>query len=253
MKKNNMMRIASVLLVAVLLTSCVIAGTFAKYTSSASGEDTARVAYWGFNLDNSDIEFTNLFQTAYVNTEVKSAGANGFTFDGTNAATDDEDAAITVSDIIAPGTTNKASFTFAYTNYQTDKITAPEVAYTLDINTTGSKIAPAIKDNANIQWRLNTKVDTDDEVKGTWGSWDQLMTAIEALDGAEEVNTYAPNYLPSALADGTVYTVEWQWIFYSAEAADVLDTNMGNDQLLDGVKLVINIDATQVDAHSVAP
>ena len=47
MKRNKMMRIASVLLVAVLLSTCVISGTFAKYTTSNSATDSARVAKWG--------------------------------------------------------------------------------------------------------------------------------------------------------------------------------------------------------------
>ena len=44
MKTNKMMRIASVLLVAVLLTTCVISGTFAKYTTTVSATSTANVA-----------------------------------------------------------------------------------------------------------------------------------------------------------------------------------------------------------------
>ena len=52
MKTNKMMRIASVLLVAVLLTTCSISGTFAKYVSQATGTDTARVAYWGWGGDS---------------------------------------------------------------------------------------------------------------------------------------------------------------------------------------------------------
>ena len=48
--KNKMMRIASILLVATLLTTCAISGTFAKYVTKASGEDTARVAKWGIVL-----------------------------------------------------------------------------------------------------------------------------------------------------------------------------------------------------------
>ena len=51
MKKNRMMRAASALLVAVLMTTCTISGTFAKYTTSATGSDAARVANWGFESD----------------------------------------------------------------------------------------------------------------------------------------------------------------------------------------------------------
>lgn len=47
MKKNKIMRIASVLLVAVLLSTSIISGTFAKYVTSDSVTDSARVAKFG--------------------------------------------------------------------------------------------------------------------------------------------------------------------------------------------------------------
>lgn len=50
MRKNKMMRAASALLVAVLLTTSTISGTFAKYVSEDSAEDSARVAKWGVEL-----------------------------------------------------------------------------------------------------------------------------------------------------------------------------------------------------------
>ena len=50
MKKNTMMRLASGLLVAVLLTTCAISGTFAKYITEKESTDTARVAKFGVDL-----------------------------------------------------------------------------------------------------------------------------------------------------------------------------------------------------------
>lgn len=50
MKKNKFMRIASVLLIVTLLSTSVISGTFAKYTTEAEGSDSATVAKWGVNL-----------------------------------------------------------------------------------------------------------------------------------------------------------------------------------------------------------
>lgn len=50
MKKNRMMRLASTMLVAVLITTSTISGTFAKYVTSDSGEDSARVAKWGITV-----------------------------------------------------------------------------------------------------------------------------------------------------------------------------------------------------------
>ena len=55
MKKNRMMRLASVLLVCVLLTTSVISGTFAKYTSTATASDIARVAKWSIKVEDTEI------------------------------------------------------------------------------------------------------------------------------------------------------------------------------------------------------
>lgn len=59
MKKNTMMRLASVLLVAVLMTTCVISGTFAKYTSTVSASSTATVAKWSFKVNDDEIATTS--------------------------------------------------------------------------------------------------------------------------------------------------------------------------------------------------
>ena len=68
MKKNAMLKIAAILMVAVLLTTCAISSTFAKYVTSDSYSDTARVAKWGITLtvsqdkmfaDNYSIDDTN--------------------------------------------------------------------------------------------------------------------------------------------------------------------------------------------------
>ena len=50
MKKNKMMRLASVQLVLTLLSTSVISGTFAKYVTTNSADDSARVAKWGIVL-----------------------------------------------------------------------------------------------------------------------------------------------------------------------------------------------------------
>ena len=97
MKKNKMMRIASVLLVAVLMSTCAISGTFAKYVSTSTGSDTARVAKWDFTIGGTDITTSNtftfdLFTTAYDEENVDKDG-NGSEV------------------VIAPGTTGSASVT----------------------------------------------------------------------------------------------------------------------------------------------
>lgn len=237
MKKNRMMRLASILLVCVLLSTSVISGTFAKYTSTAGDKDTARVAYWGFGQDSS-IVIADLFTATY-----------------NNVASKDND------DVIAPGTSNFKTFKFAYKTNVDETAAAPEVAYDFTVSIDGSKIDKDIYDNPNIQWALVKGA--ADEVPAAdskeWGSWDQLMTDILHLSGdttksytgdsgtKSVTKRYEANTAPSDFADGTVWTVAWQWKFSTTEDQDKADTKMGNKADLDDVAIYINITATQVD------
>lgn len=221
MKKNKMMRAASALMVATLLTTSVISGTFAKYTTSANTQDSARVAVWGFQPTT--INISNLFKNAYDST-VKSGDEYHY-------------------DVIAPGTTGSAEFGFTYEG----SVSAPEVAYTFSVDTAGSRCADFIKDNTNILWQL------DD---GAFGDWQTLLNKIEALSGDPSgTKTYDPGKLPVEFDSPTKkHTVTWKWIFdegaTNKEATttnnDDYDTVMGNDGSA-VVTLKITITATQTD------
>lgn len=63
MKKNNVMRVFSLLLALTLISVCAISGTFAKYVTKAEGKDNARVAKWGVVLG---IDGTEAFGTQYA-------------------------------------------------------------------------------------------------------------------------------------------------------------------------------------------
>ena len=82
MKKNLAMRVASLVVVCTLITSCLVSSTFAKYTSSASATaSTATVAKWKVNVAGTDIttgnptvtfnlfDTTNRKDTGGINTE----------------------------------------------------------------------------------------------------------------------------------------------------------------------------------------
>ena len=113
MKKNVMMRLASFLLVAVLISTSAISGTYAKYVTQDSGADQARVAKWGISLQ----VVGDLFGVSYKNGIVPTAV--------------DEDDAIRVqasdyatkgSNVVAPGTLNAEGMSFGLTG-------TPEVDY----------------------------------------------------------------------------------------------------------------------------
>ena len=98
MKKNKRMRTASGLMIAALLTTSMISGTFAKYTTADAAQDSARAAKWGVNLGISG----SLYGDAY-------AGADS------NTIVSNTDSSVTVkssaagTDVIAPGTRNSNS------------------------------------------------------------------------------------------------------------------------------------------------
>ena len=90
MKKNRMMRLASMLLVAVLMTTCTISGTFAKYVTKGEASDTARVAKWGVTVTPNGTIFAKEYDVD----------------DGTYSGTGDKSVISSDEwDVIAPGTT----------------------------------------------------------------------------------------------------------------------------------------------------
>ena len=54
MKKNRTLRVSALLLALTLITTCLVGGTFAKYTSSTTGSDTATVAKWSFKVNGAE-------------------------------------------------------------------------------------------------------------------------------------------------------------------------------------------------------
>ncbi len=94
-----MMRIASVLLVAVLLSTCIISGTFAKYTTEVSGTSSARVAKWEFTIGDDEINATTV---------------ESFTFNLFESVSDENVKTGDGENIIAPGT--EGSFDIVLTN-----------------------------------------------------------------------------------------------------------------------------------------
>lgn len=215
MKKNKALRSAFGIVVAALMTTCLIGGTFAKYTTGAKAQTNARVAKWGFSSDNS-ISFDNLFKDAYNGT-VKSANGDK---------------------IIAPGTSGSVKFGFAYDETEGN---APEVAYSFTVNVSG-ECADAIKANPDIQFRVDN---------GSYGTWDQMVQSLKALSGeVDGSKNYEPGQLPASFtAQDEEHTVSWQWLFTDSpetDAQNAADTAMGNAASLAECSLGITITATQI-------
>lgn len=217
MKKNTMMRIASCLLIAVLMTTCVISGTFAKYTSTQDVADKARVAKWSFevndtNIAKTDIDF-ELFGTVYDTTDNTAIDAN-------------KEGDISVNDgtIIAPGTWGYVDITLENTS---------EVSAMYAINYTLNKTDAA--ESIPLQFKV-----VKDEVPAPTLPVDGWAATLTNVD-AHETNTKL------AHTDGTTtYRIYWQWAYEGDDTAAGIKASDDALNVAD-VTLTVSITATQID------
>lgn len=95
MKKS---RLLATLLVMTMLSTCIISGTFAKYTTSDSGSDSARVAKWGVTA----LVSGNLFGEKYENDVIKETSTKA-----------EVAVSATGTNVVAPGTKNETGVTIS--------------------------------------------------------------------------------------------------------------------------------------------
>ena len=138
MKRNKIMVLASVLLVAVLLTTSIISGTFAKYVTEANGEDAARVAKWDIQLSGDQMTAEHEMSFDLFANVKDESGADE---NAVSVAGDGETA------IIAPGT----SGSFSYTLQNASEVTAK---YVIDYTVvkTDSNIPIVFRASENDSW-----------------------------------------------------------------------------------------------------
>ena len=227
MKKNRMMRVASALLVAVLLTTCAISGTFAKYVTSKESTDTARVAKFGVDLA---VTVDGAFATEY-DADTTANDEHGVAIAKTVvAAADDQD------NLVAPGTKGDlmASATIAGT---------PEVA--VNVKQEATLVLTGWEVNGTYYCPLVITVDGDKFYGMDYTSAAEFIAAVEAaLDS--DVN-YAPN---TDLAES--HAVTWEWAFEGTDGkqTDVKDTALGDYAAKTGdieISFTYKVTVTQID------
>lgn len=220
MKKNKAMRSAICMVVATLLTTCLIGGAFAKYITKAGSKTSARVAYWGFEY-SSEINFDNLFADSY--THVKSCRM--------------DESETNYEKIIAPGTEGSVDF---YVGHTENEVTLPEVDYSFTIDVEG-EIGDEIASNPQLQFKLDN---------GTYGDFATLIANLKLLSGdASGTKVYEAGTLPDMV--GTTHTISWKWNFTDpsdCETQDALDTSAaGYMQGEVECSLDLNVTICQID------
>ncbi len=228
MKKNVMMRFASLLLVMVLLTSSVISGTFAKYVTKAEGNDVARVADWGVTATVTG----NAFKTNYERT------------DNTYTVTSDTVVSSTAAKLVAPGT-NGTFGGVALTG-------SPEVAVRVSYEGTEVQINGwKLKDGTTFYCPLEFNINGDIIDGETYNNEAALEAALLAAI-TKGAGDYKPNTDLSTIdALNGAYT--WEWDFYVDDDHDVKDTELGDleaaDPAVDAnlISISVKCTVTQID------
>ena len=258
MKKNTMMRLASILLVAVLISTSAISGTYAKYVTADEGSDSARVAKWGVIID---IE-GSLFEPAYKDAPAEYT-ANEKVDSITVQAKDQ-------ADVVAPGTKSNNGMIITLTG-------TPEVDTEIVFSITANKdvVLPAgtyrdytsadesatfvlSEEYRPIKFTLTNAAGQKVVDKG---SLSDVEAYLESFNNIYHTNTDLANELAGGEA-GT-FQLTWEWAFdenynpNNLPTNDKADTYLGNlaagiiDNAPEGasteIEIVFEITATQID------
>jgi hypothetical protein len=233
-KTNKTMRVAGGLLIATLLSTSIVSGTFAKYVTTGSASDSARVAKFGVVVTAEG----TLFSKTYLNAE------GGNTPGGDAAAT-----SLTVSssdNVVAPGTKNNTGLKFSITG-------TPEVDVKVTITASGANdIWLGAGTYADMTSSNTTDTFTVSEayypIKYTLKK--EGTTTAVATGSLSDINTALTNLTSTYkagtnLADATnngfgTYVLTWEWAFESEgnsgiDDVDRKDTLLGD--LIAGIEI----------------
>ena len=258
MKKNNMLRIASVLLVAVLLSTCAISGAFAKYTTSGTATDSARVAAFGINVDMGAVD---AFGKAYAPVAGGNAVFTNFLPEDdaengvANAAANAEATSVRAeAKVVAPGTKGSLG---GYSITGTAEVDVEIVAKaTVTLTNFTDSYCPIVIYVNDTPYYLGKGFDTENHIN----SIDKLQKAV--ADAAKFNGTLDAG----KTVDPATVPVTWEWVFDENDSrlvadgalaglviSDVQDTALGrlcadaNDGNNPGISMTLTVTVNQVD------
>lgn len=221
MKKNIMMRVASALFVSVLLSTCAISNTFAKYVSTGSSENSARVAKWGVTVTGTP----GMFATKYATDDTSFTLAT--------------DTVLSTEDVVAPGTGGTmTNFTITGT---------PEVAVRVNFEGNLDLGDKWVDESSNYYCPIEITVG-DTAFKGT--SYASASEFENAVNG--KIATFSKDYaantdLSTIGADAP--SISWKWAFEGND--NVKDTYLGDQATTEGnaatISLNVTATVTQID------
>ena len=234
-KKNWTMRAAVLMLALVLITSCFVGGTFAKYVTSGDAADHARVAKWGVTVTAH--ETGDIFAQSYDNTVIADGNYK----------------------VIAPGTKkdDAALVTLSGKPEVSVKVTYSAEHFSLTGKWVGDEndtfYCPLI---IKVTGKVGDTVKTETINCATMTSADDVKTAVQNAVAACSA-TYAPNTdLSSAAVDGEGLKISWEWPFEGTKnpgQTDAKDTYLGDqaaktsDLDVPSIYIPVTATVTQID------
>lgn len=233
MKKNIAMRVAAILFILTMISTCAFSTTFAKYVTTAETGDTARVAKWGVDIVVG-INSKDLFISDYDAGESYTVSAFGSTdrddllAPGTNGGT----ASITVTGkpevsvgIVYTASLSLTGWDYTYdhdSNDKTDKVVYCPIIFT--VNGTEYKVDPT-----------NAAMDTVTELE------EAVVAAITGCSSEYDPNT------DLSTTPSTNVSVTWKWAYESGvDAGDTYYGDKAADATAPEVDFYMDCTATQL-------
>ncbi len=248
MKTNKMMRVASILLVVVLLSTCAISATFAKYITTDSAGDSARVAKWGVTLAATG-------DTAFADGYKDAAGGNIADDTLTATTTTVLTSGAEGDALVAPGTKGdlgsfsiagdpevdvKIDYAIEFELGDNWKVAEDAFYCPLVITVNGT----AIKQSETINTAEAFEIAVEDAIATELG-----MTAVADGSGAYTKNVDADKDAETKLDDSV--TITWEWAIGASDdatdATNVNDTFLGDAETAATVSFSITGTVTQID------
>lgn len=234
------MRVAGLLLALVLVTSCFVGGTFAKYVTHGGGQEHARVAKFGVKVEAAG----DVFAKEYDAKDPTVQDYNGQVIAKSVISSDGD------TKLVAPGTAKNDALTVSVTG--TPEV-AVKVEYVAHVTFNESLTEPDNWKDKDGHYYCPLVI----TVNGTAYKGLDYASATEFEDAVEgAINSLTKNYpantdLSQSGSKGVA--ISWEWPFEGGEGSkqtDVKDTYLG-DQAAAGkaatVGIVVATTVTQID------
>ncbi len=225
MFKNKFLKLASILLMLCLITTCGVSGTLAKYTTGGTATDSARVAKWGVTVN---VASDQAFKTEYKNSSNETIVQSS-----------------TAGKVIAPGTSGALA---VITLGGTPEV-AVNVTYDVSLALTGwtdgtNDYCPLVFTIGGETYGLTgIKTSSEDTPTPTYtyGTIAELISAVEgAIEGIN--NSYAAG---TNLSGKGNISASWEWAFSGND--DAKDTALGTALTPPTVEFSLTVSVTQID------